>query len=87
MTDAASPLFGLSIRLSTLEQHSDIPKLYGEVSNQIRNILEEIRQHDYDDASFKAYSYSLCLFMDEIVMEKSWGVNSSWSARSLLSEF
>lgn len=87
LNDAASPLFALSIRLSTLQAHDNVSRLYDEVSNQIRILLEEVRLLGYDDASFKAYSYSLCLFIDEIVMEKPWGVNSSWSAKSLLSEF
>lgn len=87
MVDAAMALFGLSIRLHTLDEHHDVAKLYDDVSNQIRTILEEIRQLDYDDASFKTYSYCLCLFMDETVMGKSWGVNSVWGHGSLLSEF
>ena len=87
MVDAAGALFGLAIRLRALDTSPDIAKLYSDVSIQIRTILEEIRQHDYDDASLKAYSYSLCLFMDERVMGRPWGVESVWSERSLLSQF
>lgn len=87
MVDAAMVLFGLSIRLSTLDKQKDVQRLYDDVSNQIRTILEEIRQRDYDDASYKAYSYSLCLFMDETVMRRPWGVDSVWSHQPLLSEF
>ena len=87
MLDAAMALFGLSIRLHTLDEHKDVERLYDDISNQIRTILEEIRQHDYDDASFKAYSYSLCLFMDETVMRRPWGVDSIWRQHPLLSEF
>ncbi|MBV6286788.1 type IVB secretion system protein IcmH/DotU [Pseudomonas sp. MAFF 301350] len=87
MLDAAMALFGLSFRLATLDHHDNVKKLYDDVSNQIRTILEEVRQLEYDDASFKAYSYSLCLFMDETVMGRPWGVRSIWSHHPLLSEF
>jgi type VI secretion system protein ImpK len=87
MVDAAWPLMALSIRLTTTEDCPSLVQLYHDISHQIRTLLEEIRQHDYDDASIKAYSYSLCLFMDEVVMSRSWGVTSEWSSTSLLSEF
>lgn len=87
MLDAAGVLFGLAGRLRTLDEAPDLTRLYTDVSNQIRVILEEIRELNYDDASFKAYSYSLCLFMDERVMSRPWGRDSSWSQNSLLSQF
>lgn len=87
LLDAAMALFGLSFRLATLDHHRNVQKLYDDVSNQIRSVLEEVRQLGYDDASFKAYSYSLCLFMDETVMSRPWGVKSIWSHHPLLSEF
>jgi type VI secretion system protein ImpK len=87
MIDAAWPLLALSIRLTTSEECPSLVRLYHDISNQIRTLLEEIRQHDYDDASIRTYSYSLCLFMDEVVMSRSWGVQSNWSTTSLLSEF
>lgn len=87
MLDAAMALFGLSFRLATLDHHDNVKTLYDDVSNQIRSLLEEVRQLGYDDASFKAYSYSLCLFMDETVMSRPWGMRSVWSQHPLLSEF
>jgi type VI secretion system protein ImpK len=87
LCDAATPLIGLVIRLRRLDQHDDVPALYLSVSNQITTIMEEVRQLDYDAGMLKAYSYSLCLLVDEVVMSTSWGKFSSWSARSLLSQF
>ncbi|WPC27600.1 type IVB secretion system protein IcmH/DotU [Pseudomonas moraviensis] len=87
LCDAAMPLIGLVIRLRRLDQHDDVPELYMSVSNQITTIMEEVRQLDYDAGMLKAYSYSLCLLIDEVVMRTSWGKSSSWSARSLLSQF
>lgn len=87
LCDAATPLIGLVIRLRRLDQHDDVPALYQSVSNQITTIMEEVSQLDYDAGMLKAYSYSLCLLVDEVVMRTTWGRLSTWSARSLLSQF
>ena len=87
LCDAATPLIGLVIRLRRLDQHDDVPALYQSVSNQITTIMEEVSQLDYDAGMLKAYSYSLCLLLDEVVMGTTWGKSSAWSARSLLSQF
>ncbi|MBV4481527.1 type IVB secretion system protein IcmH/DotU [Pseudomonas khavaziana] len=87
LCDAATPLIGLVIRLRRLDHHDDVPALYLSVSNQITTIMEEVSQLDYDAGMLKAYSYSLCLLIDEVVMRTTWGRLSSWSARSLLSQF
>lgn len=87
LCDAATPLIGLVIRLRRLDKHDDVPALYLSVSNQITTIMEEVSQLDYDAGMLKAYSYSLCLLLDEVVMSTTWGRLSSWSARSLLSQF
>lgn len=87
MLDAASGLFALAMRLNTVETLENVQRLYNDVSNEIRTILLEMRQHGYDEASVKAYSYSICLFMDERVMSRPWGGDSVWSHHPLLSEF
>jgi len=87
LCDAATPLIGLVIRIRRLDQHADVPALYRSVSNQITTIMEEVSLLDYDDGMLKAYSYSLCLLLDEVVMNTAWGKSSTWSARSLLSQF
>jgi len=87
MLDAAAPLFGLVMRLRTLDTLPNIKDVHGQVRNQIANIQEEMRQHGYDPAQLLAYSYGLCLYIDEAVMERPWGKNSCWSQEPLLSIF
>nr|WP_314569905.1 type IVB secretion system protein IcmH/DotU [uncultured Pseudomonas sp.] len=87
LCDAATPLIGLVIRLRRLDHHDNVNALYKSVSNQITTIMEEVSQLDYDAGMLKAYSYSLCLLVDEVVMRTTWGRLSSWSERSLLSQF
>lgn len=87
MLDAAAPLFGLAIRLRTLDELPNIKDVHQKVRKQIENIQEEMRQHGYEPAQALAYSYALCLYIDEAVMERPWGKNSCWSQEPLLSIF
>jgi type VI secretion system protein ImpK len=87
MTDAAAPLVGLVIRLRKLDKCENISELYKTVHNQVSTVLEEIRRHNYDTPTQLAYSYALCLFIDEAVMATAWGKHSDWSQRSLLSAY
>ncbi|MFI4841168.1 DotU family type IV/VI secretion system protein, partial [Pseudomonas putida] len=61
MLDAASPLFGLVIRLRTLDELPNIAYVHKTVQNQVSNIREEMRQHGYATAHLEVYSYALCL--------------------------
>lgn len=87
MLDAASPLFGLVMRLRTLDELPNIQDVHRQVRNQIDNIREEMRQHGYESTQLLAYSYGLCLYIDEAVMETPWGQTSCWSQEPLLSIF
>ncbi|WP_313712154.1 type IVB secretion system protein IcmH/DotU [Pseudomonas sp.] len=87
MLDAATPLLGLVIRLRTLDELPNLEEVHAKVCNQIKNIRQEMRQNNYEPAQLQAYSYALCLFIDEAVMQRPWGKNSCWSQASLLSTF
>ncbi|MGJ7550718.1 type IVB secretion system protein IcmH/DotU [Pseudomonas alloputida] len=87
MIDAAMPLFGLVMRLRTLDSLPNIQDVHHQVRTQVDNIVEEMRQHGYESAQLLAYSYALCLYLDEAVMSRPWGRNSCWSQESLLSIF
>lgn len=87
MLDAAAPLFGLVMRLRTLDSLPNIKDVHQQVRNQIDNIREEMRQHGYEHPQLLAYSYGLCLYIDEAVMDRPWGKTSCWSQEPLLSIF
>lgn len=87
MIDAAMPLFGLVMRLRTLDSLPNIQEVHHQVRTQVDNIVEEMRQRGYEPAQLLAYSYALCLYLDEAVMSRPWGSNSCWSQESLLSIF
>ncbi|MFJ4153256.1 type IVB secretion system protein IcmH/DotU [Pseudomonas sp. NPDC089752] len=87
MCDAAMPLLGLAMRLKTLDHHDDVTELYRRVHIAVTTILEEMRQLRYESVLISAYSYALCLHLDETVMLTTWGRQSEWSQQSLLSVF
>jgi len=87
MLDAAVPLLGLVIRLRTLDRLPNIKEVHQQVRTQVENIREEMHQHSYEVTQVLAYTYGLCLLIDEAVMERPWGKASCWSQEPLLSIF
>lgn len=87
MLDAANPLFGLVIRLRTLDDLPNIEQVHKALQTQVSAIREEIQQHGYSAVHLEVYSYALCLYLDEAVMSRPWGNNSCWSHEPLLSIF
>ncbi|MEM6405530.1 MAG: type IVB secretion system protein IcmH/DotU [Pseudomonadota bacterium] len=87
LVDAATPLFGLILRIQDLNEHNSIDTLYRRVHSDIAAISEEIRQHDYDEPTQLSFRYCLCAFIDETVMATRWGAESVWAERSLLSHY
>ncbi|MFJ4344233.1 type IVB secretion system protein IcmH/DotU [Pseudomonas sp. NPDC089401] len=87
MCGAAMPLIGLAMRLDTLDKLDDMAELHRQVHISIDNLVAEMNQLRYEPAQVSAYSYALCLFLDETVMRRPWGKHSLWSHRSMLGEF
>lgn len=87
LVDAASPLFGLVIRVRQLEWLGDSEALYRQVVEEIRSIDIELTEQGYDRPTVLAYRYVLCSFVDEAVMSTSWGAQSDWAEHSLLARF
>ncbi|MEN5037721.1 type IVB secretion system protein IcmH/DotU [Pseudomonas sp. TWI929] len=87
MCDAAMSLIGLAMNLQALDEYEDVETLHRLVHTQITNIVEEMHQRSYEPVLVSAYSYALCLYLDETVMRTPWGRNSSWSQHPLLGEF
>lgn len=87
MVDAAMPLIGLAIRVRRLHAYEHAQALYHTVRNQISAISDEIASQGYDTGAQLAFRYSLCAFVDEAVLSTSWGRDSTWAQRSLISVF
>lgn len=87
MCGAAMPLIGLAMRLETLDKHDDLAELYRLVHIEISNIQAQMHELPYDSIQVSAYTYALCMFLDETVMSRPWGRYSIWSHTSLLGNF
>ncbi|RBW49169.1 type IVB secretion system protein IcmH/DotU [Marinobacter sp. F3R11] len=87
LTDAATPLLGLVIRIRRLADFGAVESLYQQVVDEIAAIDRELIEQGYERPTVVAYRYVLCAFIDEAVLGTDWGAHSIWSQHSLLSRF
>ncbi len=88
MCEAAMPLFGLALRLETLDGHQDVEELHRRVRMRVSEIIDQMEEKRcYDQVVLSIYSYALCQYIDETVMKTAWGRNSMWIQYPLLSIF
>ncbi|WP_298452077.1 type IVB secretion system protein IcmH/DotU [uncultured Marinobacter sp.] len=87
LTDAATPLLGLVIRIRRLADYRAVESLYQQVVDEVAAIDRELIEQGYERPTVVAYRYVLCAFIDEAVLGTDWGAHSVWSQHSLLSRF
>ncbi|SJL84304.1 type IVB secretion system protein IcmH/DotU [Vibrio palustris] len=87
LIDAATPLFGLSLRVRSLTDCDNIEQIYQQTIEEIKAIEIELSEQGYEHAILMAYRYILCAFLDEAVMGTEWGASSVWAEHSMLSRF
>ncbi|EGQ7759655.1 DotU family type IV/VI secretion system protein [Vibrio vulnificus] len=87
LIDAATPLFGLSLRVRTLTECDNIDQIYRQTIEEIKAIEIELTEQGYEHSILMAYRYILCAFLDESVMGTEWGASSVWAEHSMLSRF
>lgn len=87
LIDAATPLFGLSLRVRSLTECSNIDKIYKQTIEEIKAIEIELSEQGFEHAVLMAYRYVLCSFLDEAVLGTRWGASCVWSEHSMLSRF
>ncbi len=87
LTDAATPLLGLVIRIRRLADFGAVESLYQQVVDEVVAIDRDLIEQGYERPAVVAYRYVLCAFIDEAVLGTDWGAHSVWSQHSLLSRF
>ncbi|ATC59071.1 type IVB secretion system protein IcmH/DotU [Vibrio anguillarum] len=87
LIDAATPLFGLSLRVRSLSECENIEQIYKQTVEEIKAIEIELAEQGFEHAILMAYRYILCAFLDEAVMGTEWGASSVWAEHSMLSRF
>lgn len=87
LVDAATGLLVLAGQLRNTPTHPDPAGLRDHIARQIALFEQKARGHGLDPESILAARYTLCTFLDEIVLSTPWGSESSWSSQSLLATF
>ncbi len=84
---AAEPLLVLVAQLRNAAEFADVEALRKRVTEEIERFEERATKGGVPAGEITAARYALCALIDETVLMTPWGSRSSWSSRSLLSEF
>jgi type VI secretion system protein ImpK len=84
---AAGTLFDLMIELAATSEHPDVAELQRKVVNEIQQFEQRATAAGCPNDHVLSARYALCSALDEVVLMTSWGGESVWSQRSLLSIF
>lgn len=87
LLEAAMPLLGLAVRMRSLHECQDLDALHARLINEIQSFQQEIEGAGYDDATVLAARYVICAAVDEAVLSQTWGAESKWVERPLLSVY
>jgi type VI secretion system protein ImpK len=87
LVDAATGLLVLAGQLRNTPTHPDVAGLREHVARQIQMFEQKARGLGVEPETALAARYTLCTFLDEIVLTTPWGSESSWSSQSLLVTF
>lgn len=87
LVDAATSLLVLAGQLRNTPTHPDVAGLREHVARQIMLFEQNVRAQSIDPETVLAARYTMCTFLDEIVLTTPWGSDSSWSSQSLLVSF
>ena len=87
MIDAATPLLGMVMRLSTMNSQTMPEHLFAQVVTDVQAVEQLLQEQGYEPGVIISFRYILCTFIDEAVMGRDWGSQSEWSQHSLLARF
>jgi type VI secretion system protein ImpK len=87
LVDAATTLFSLVGQLRGTTSHPDVDGLRDYVVQGINAFDAAARGAGAANEAVVAARYSLCTLIDETVLGTPWGMDSAWSAQSVLSAF
>ncbi|WP_159819859.1 type VI secretion system protein TssL, long form [Colwellia sp. 20A7] len=87
LVDNAGALLSTGIKLRNTQQHDDVNTLRLQCIDLIKNYEHTLRAANVSAEDIQSARYCLCSFMDEIILNSSWGGDSVWASESLLSTF
>lgn len=84
---ATIPLLTLLAQIRQTNNHGSVPKLKGQVADEIKRFEQRLMKLDYDHRTILAARYCMCAAIDEAVLSRPWGSQSVWASQSLLALF
>ncbi len=84
---AASRLLSLAAHLRSATSDVDLNALREQISRHLKQFEEDAFRAGYSDEIVRQAHYTLCTFLDEVVLGTPWGGRSRWQENSLLSTF
>lgn len=87
LIDEAGALFSLVSPIRHTKQHADVAGLKTQCVQLISQYEQQLRNKGIPAELIEKARYCMCSFIDETVLNTSWGGNSEWATESLLSTF
>ncbi|XQW83487.1 type VI secretion system protein TssL, long form [Thalassotalea piscium] len=87
LVDNAGTLFSTGIKLRNTQKNDDVNTLRLQCIDLIKSYEHALRTANVPAEDIQSARYCLCSFLDEVILNTSWGGNSVWASESLLSTF
>ena len=79
MLDAATPLLGMVMRLSTMNSQAMPEHLFSQVVTDVNAVEQLLQEQGYEQGVIVSFRYILCTFIDEAALGNGWSNKMSGS--------
>lgn len=87
LIDEAGALLSLVSPIRSTSQHANVAMLKTQCTQLVQQYEQQLRYKGVESDLIEKARYCMCAFIDETVLNTSWGSDSDWAAESLLSTF
>ncbi|EFF0768281.1 DotU family type IV/VI secretion system protein [Escherichia fergusonii] len=87
MIDAATPLLGMVMRLTTMNSQTMPDHLFSQVVTDMQAVEQLLQEQGYEPGVIVSFRYILCTFIDEAALGNGWSNKNEWIKQSLLVHF
>ncbi len=87
MIDAATPLLGMVMRLTTMNSQTMPDHLFSQVVTDVQAVEQLLQEQGYEPGVIVSFRYILCTFIDEAALGNGWSNKNEWIKQSLLVHF
>lgn len=87
LVDSAAYLFSIIGKLKQIKSYRHLNKLHQELVNEINTFQETANTHGYSSEYILVSRYALCVTLDDVITNTSWGNQGQWDSFSILNAF